>query len=103
MNKQLDIELLDTKQFKKLKKEIGEQSAKDFFSLESDALRAAITASVMAKEEATAKTKKNNDYLKAQGIKKDFDDALRDTKKPLDAKINAAALILGTRKGTSEA
>lgn len=94
----LDIELLDAKPVKALRKEIGDGAIKDFVCMSDEDLKAVISSGMLECEEATREVKKNSEYADAVGIKSSFDSALRDKKKPIMKKIKAAAFVLGARK-----
>jgi len=91
-------ELMETKEFKVIKKIMGEKNAKEFIRRESDDLKNLIALNKMHIQEATAKTKSNDAYLKACETKKDFEGALRETVKPLEAASTMAARVLRERK-----
>lgn len=95
---QLDVELLESKEFKKLKRECGETFAKEFFSKTSAELESVMVARTLEKQEAKAQMEANNAYKEALSIVQDFKGGLRDSNKRLDALINAAAKVLQSRK-----
>jgi hypothetical protein len=94
----VDLELFDSKEFKKVSKYMGDKNAKDMFDKTEEDLKNLIAMNHMAETEARQQTKANSAYNSAVAVKKEFDSALRDTLNPYRAASSLAALILQSRK-----
>jgi hypothetical protein len=95
----LDVEVLDSKLFKKVAKHMGDNNAKEFIQKTNEELRAAIATDTMAIELARAETEANSDYQKACAIRADFRSALKEATDPHKLKVNLASYVLRLRKG----
>ena len=94
----IDLEIMESKDFGKLAKEVGDKAAKEFIEQGSEKLKAVITTATLQKQDATDSTKSNPEYQKAAEVVKDFNGALRDNNRPLDLRIKLASRILKNRK-----
>jgi len=94
----MDLELFDAKQIKALRKEYGDAAVKEFVCMSDEQLKATLSSGLLECEEADRQTKSNSAYAEAVAVKKDFDTALREKKRPVMRKVKAAAFILGVRK-----
>lgn len=93
-----DVEIMDTKAYKALVKEIGDTNAQEWASRPSEELKAVITTATLQKQDAKDQTLANEAYQKAKDVVADFNGALRDTNKPLDLRIKLASRIIKNRK-----
>lgn len=94
----LDLEILETKEYAKLVKEIGDKAAREFIEQGSDKLKAVITTATLQKQDAADGVASNPKFKEASEIVKDFRSSLRDNNKPLDLRIKLASRILKNRK-----
>jgi len=97
--KQLTIPegLEDSKHFKKLAKQMGEDNAREFFKKSSKDLKAIIAECEIQSAEAREEVQTNPAFMEAAAIVKDFRSALNDTIKPLVTKRAAASKIMAYR------
>ena len=100
---QIPDELLDSKEYKKLVKQMGEENCREFFQKSEEDLRALIAECEVQKKEAKNQTKANDSYRQAAGVLKDFNGALRDAMKPLNEKVSAATAIIAVRNEAKKA
>lgn len=94
---QIPEELLNSKEYKKLEKQMGAENCREFFQKSEEDLRATIAECEVQKQEAKNQTQANAEYKKSKGVLKDFTGALRDALKPLNEKQAAAACIVTYR------
>lgn len=96
-----NIDLVETSEYKKAKKLMGEENLREFVRQSDSELSDVITKNSVHIQEATAKTKSTPAYVKAVEVKKDFDKALAEDVKPYKAAIELATLILRMKKNES--
>lgn len=95
--------LANSKEYKKLEKQMGEQNVREFFQKSEADLRSTIAECEVQEKEAKNETEANNNFKQARGIIKDFSGALRDALKPLREKKSAAAAIIAHRNEAKKA
>lgn len=99
---ELSVDVQDTKEFKRIVKEMGKTEAKQFIKKTDEELEKMILVNQMHMKEIDAAMKANSEYMKASRIKKDFEDAKRDRLKITVATTNMASIILYMRKKQRE-
>lgn len=92
---QMDIN--ESKEFRALVKEIGDQGGKDFMARSNDELKALISSGHLELDEIKAKVEANEAYKEAKEVVKDFQNSKRDKIKPVKLRMGAAAAILRIR------
>jgi len=95
---QLDLALLDSKEYRAYAKEVGDKLAKELLEKETDDLRSLIASHTVSIEHATQETRSADAYQKALEVKKDFDGALKNRINPLKVAVKLSAKILNNRK-----
>jgi len=99
---ELDIDVQDSKEFKKILNLMGKQDAKEFINKSDDDLKKMLLVNQMHAKEVDETMKNNGEYIKVCRIKKDFEDAKRDRLKITKATTDMASLILYKRKKERE-
>jgi uncharacterized coiled-coil protein SlyX len=94
----LDVELTETKKFKKLAKLIGENNAKELIQSNTEELEKRIAKNEVSIAEQRAKVKANSKYKEHKQAMKDFHDGLKDSIAPLKAVNDVAAEVIISRK-----
>jgi len=92
-----DLDLTETKEYKRALKHMGEENLRDFLKKSEKELGDVIVGNSVHIQEATNKTKTTAAYVSAVETKKLFDKALSDDLKPYKAANDLAALLLRTK------
>jgi hypothetical protein len=91
---QVPDHIADSKVYKKMVKEFGEEETASFFKKSESELRAVMAECQVQMTEAKQQVEENNEWKKAKAILKTFSGGLRDAIKPLKLKANAAAVVV---------
>lgn len=94
----IPYDLLHSKEFKALKKEVGAAVAVEFFERPSHDLKASMATCILQKRQIVEETKGKSEYRRLSADLDTFKSAMRDAQKPLNKKLAAAAAIVEYRK-----
>lgn len=94
----IPYDLLHSKEFKALKKEVGAAAAVEFFERGSHDLKSSMATCILQKRQIVEETKQKDSYKRAAADIDSFRGAMRDAQKPLNKKLAAAAAIVEYRK-----
>jgi hypothetical protein len=95
---QIDVSLLDSKQFKKAAKKTSEHYAKEILGKATADLREVVAQCSIAVSEAKNETAANENYIKSKDVVDTFNKATRETVAPHEAIKNLALAVLKSRK-----
>jgi hypothetical protein len=96
----VDLELMETKEYKAFAKANGDQLAKELLGKSDEDLKAVISSHTVSMAQATAETKAAPAYQKAEEAMKDFKSALKAKNDPLQKAVKLAAKVLVSRKNS---
>jgi hypothetical protein len=94
---QIPEELLNSKEYKALEKQMGDENCRAFFQQSTEHLKERMANNQVEIKEATIEAMDNPEFKRAKQITKDLMGGLRDLCKPLVAQMKAAALIVAHR------
>lgn len=93
-----DLELLESKEFDKLAKLIGEKAAKDIAEKSPEELKELIAYNSVEIQKSTAEVKNHARYKAAVEVKKDMDKSLNEVIKPLKEVVKFATMALSGKQ-----
>ena len=94
----LDLELMETKEFKALAKAIGEKNAKEFIQKDTTELKENISLNTLHVNKVQAAKKANEKYQEHCEAKKLFDSAATEECKPHELQIRMASVTIRSRQ-----
>lgn len=92
-----DLSLLDTKEYEKVAKLIGDKAARDILGRGDVELKDLIALNSVEIQKATADVKSNPKYKTALEVISDLNGGLRESVKPLKLVVALATLVLRMR------
>lgn len=90
-------EIKDSKEYKKAKKTMSEEIAREYLKKDESELKEIISRNTVYIKSEIEKLKNHSEYVKAVQIKKDLDAGMREALAPYKAAADLAARILKER------
>lgn len=100
---QIPEQLLNSKEYKKLAKIMGEENCREFFQKSDSELRATMAECQVQVKEEKNEVEANENVVKSKATLKLFGKSLRDALAPLYAKIAAGAATIAVRNEAKKA
>lgn len=94
----LDLELMDTKEFKRAAKKVGDSEAKRIIEKTDEELKQLIASHSVSIQQVKAEMESNPNYQSASELIKGCKSAMKETADPLKAVVTLATTTLRSRK-----